>query len=428
MQPWIPTFLSLVAWVGLWGQPRPFVAQSIPTNLELGAQAEQELKRNILPFWLAHAPEPSGPGFVPELSESLRIQKEQDRGALLTSRILWTFSESYRRYPDPSYLAMAQRAFRDLARFEDRELGGYVWSLRPDGSLAEGRKQMYGHAFAIYGLSVYYRATGESAALERAKVVYRLIEAHSRDRVNGGYLEAFTRDWKRPPGLALSLIGPEFPKSQNTHLHLMEAYASLLRVWPDPGLREDLKALVALMLDRILSKDQRHLGLYFDAEWQVQSDEASFGHDIEAAWLLTEAAEEVGDSALKARVEQVALKLADATLSEGLSPEGGIYNLGTPKGLKDARKEWWAQAEAVVGFFNAYQLSGDSRYREAALKIWHYIGRHVVDTKGGEWFWMLDAGDRPVPGYAKIGFWKCPYHNGRACMELAARCRKAAAL
>jgi mannobiose 2-epimerase len=395
---------------------------------DLASRAEAELRGDILPFWLRHARDRERGGFFGEISNDLVVRRNAPRGALLSARILWTFSATYRRYHDPDYLEMARWACQDLeTRFWDREYGGYFWRIAANGTPLDQTKQVYVQAFGIYALAEYFRASGEQAALNRAVELYRLVEQHSRDRRYGGYLEAFSRDWKRPRGRRLSALGPEFPKSQNTHLHLMEAYTNLLRAWPDPELRSTLRGFVEVMLDRVLSPDHRHLRLFFDMDWTPRSDVISFGHDIEASWLLTESAELVGDPALLARVKDAALTIACGTLAGGVDGDGGVFNEVGPRGLADTGKDWWPQAEATVGFVNAYQISGDPRFLAAAQRTWNFIEKRLIDHEHGEWYWGVKRDGTVRPRTVKAGFWKCPYHNSRACLELAERLRALAA-
>ena len=395
-----------------------------PALAGFAASAEAEVRGDILPFWLAHARDRERGGFVGEISNDGVIRRNAPRGALLSARVLWTFSAAYRRYRDPAYLEMARWAYQDLqGRFWDSQYGGYLWSVTAKGAPKDTRKEIYGQAFGIYALAEFYRATGEPAARDRAIELYRLVEKHSRDPRFGGYLEAFTRDWRRPPGARLSAIGPEYPKSQNTHLHLMEAYTNLYRVWPDPGLKRDLQAFVEVMLDRVLSRDRSQLQLYFDADWTPRSDEDSFGHNIEASWLLPETADVLGDPALQARVKEAALALARSTLARGVDRDGGVFNEAGPRGLTDTGKDWWPQAEATVGFVNAYQLSGDPAFLAAARRTWDFIQAHLIDRTHGDWYWGVTRDGTVRRRMPKAGFWKCPYHNSRACFELTDRLR-----
>jgi mannobiose 2-epimerase len=385
------------------------------------ARVEAELKNDILPFWLQHTRDRQRGGFYGEISNDLAVKKDAPRGALLTSRILWTFSAAYRRYQDPAYLEMARWAYDDLlARFWDQKQGGLFWSITADGKPLDTRKLIYGQAFGIYALSEYHRATGDRAPLDRAIALYRTVESRSHDHAHRGYFEDFTREWKRLSNSPRSLVSTLGPKSQNTHLHVMEAYANLLRVWPDPELRGNLHDLVDVMLTRILNPANHHLRLFLGDDWTPRSDGISYGHDIEFSWLLPETAEVLGDRDLIARTRTVAVEVAQATLAEGVDADGGLLSEAGPTGLTNTNKEWWQQAEAVTGFFNAYQLSGDSRFLQASMHGWDFIATHVVDQTHGEWYNLL-ARNGTVLSRDKVSLWKCPYHDGRACMELLSR-------
>ncbi len=382
-------------------------------------QAENELRNDILPFWLRHTRDRERGGFFGEISNDLVINKDAPRGALLTTRVLWTFSAAYRRYHDPDYLEMARRAYADLlARFWDEKDGGLFWSVTAAGRPLNPGKILYVQAFGIYGLSEYYRATHDPTVLEHAVALYRTVEAHCRDEAHGGYFEEFTRDWTLERNLRRSVMGSQALKSQNTHLHLMEAYTNLLRAWPDSGLQRNLRALVEIMLTRILNPVNHHLWLFLDADWTPKSDHFSFGHDIEVTRLLPEAAEVLGDPALVARAKTAALATARVTLAEGLDADGGLLSEADPRGLTNTTKEWWQQAEAATGFLNAYLLSGDPRFFQASRQSWNFITTHLVDRKHGEWYRAVLRDGRVPPHEPKVSLWKCPYHNSRACMEL----------
>lgn len=395
---------------------------SVATPTTLLASIEADLRGNILPFWPRQVVNAAERTFHGELGHELRVNASAERGALLSARILWTYAAAFRTYGDPAHRAMADFARDDLmALHHDARHGGFHWSVHPDGTVKRDRKQVYGQAFAIYALSEYHAATGDRAALDLARAVFRLLEQHARDRVHGGYFEAFARDWAPIADVRLSEVDQNDPKSQNTMLHVMEAYTRLLQVWPDAGLREALHELVTVMLDRVVDARTGHLGLFFTADWRPTSDKISYGHDIEAAWLLSRAAEALGDAALSARVTPLGLRIADVTLAEGTDADGAIFNLGGPAGLVDDAKEWWPQAEAVVGFINAWQLAGDARYFAAAAKAWEFIAKRLVDRQNGEWHRGVTRDGRVVRSFEKVGFWKCPYHNGRMGLEARAR-------
>lgn len=385
---------------------------------------EDDLRRNILPFWIRHGFDRERDAIVGAMTNDLVVDPAAERGALLSSRILWTFAAAHRRYGDAACLPMAERAGADLLRhFFDREHGGFHWSIAGDGRVLRDRKQIYGQAFAIYALTELHLATGRREPLEHAIAVFRLIEAHGRDAVHGGYFEAFSRAWQLIADMRLSSADLNEPKSQNTHLHVVEAYAHLLRAWPDPSLHAALRDLLALMLDRIVDPRTAHLQLFFAADWTVRSDRISPGHDIEAAWLLLDAAHALGDAALIGRTQALAIRIADITLDEGVDVDGALFNEIGPHGLTDTNKEWWPQAEAVVGFLAAYELSRDERHLRAALHAWDFIEQRLIDRQHGEWLRGVTRDGTVLAGELKIGFWKCPYHNGRAALEAVPRLR-----
>jgi mannobiose 2-epimerase len=393
-----------------------------PTDLL--QRIEADLRGNILPFWIAQAVNRPAGTFHGALSNALVVDPSAERGALLSARILWTYARANRQYGDAACREMADFAFADLmTRYHDAQHDGFFWSIDANGRVRRDRKQIYGQAFAIYALSEYHAATGAAAPLARAIAVFRLLEKHARDRQDGGYLEAFSRDWSPIADMRLSDADQNDPKSQNTMLHVMEAYTRLLSVWPDTTLKSALHDLVEVMLTRILDPRTMHLGLFFTRDWQPTSRRISYGHDIEAAWLLTRAAATLADVALVKRVRAVALRIADVTLAEGTDTDGAIFNLGDPTGIIDDTREWWPQAEAVVGFVDAWQLSGEPRYLAAAARTWEFIEKNLVDRKHGEWFRGVTKAGAVIETFEKVGFWKCPYHNGRMGLELAARLR-----
>jgi len=383
---------------------------------------EAELRGNILPFWMRHAKDRERGGFYGEISNDLRMDRDALRGALLTSRILWTYSAAYRCYGDPAYREMADRAYEDLiARFWDETYSGLYWAIDADRQPVNTRKQIYGQAFGIYSLSEYCLATGSEPALERAVALFGDIEANSYDPHRGGYLEAFTRQWTLEEDLRLSEVDLNEAKSMNTHLHVLEAYASLMRAWTSPELARKQRALLRVIVERIVDPATYHTRPFFDQRWNPKSDRISYGHDIEASWLLVDAARGLHDEALLDATEALAVRMAQATLSEALDQDGGLLYEAGPEGITDTRKEWWPQAETVVGALNAYQLTSEPSFLEAALRSWDFIASHLVDQEHGEWFRCVSR-DREVDSQEpKVSFWKGPYHNARACMEAIAR-------
>jgi mannobiose 2-epimerase len=385
---------------------------------------ETDLRGNILPFWSRRVADRAARTFHGRVGNDGAVDPAAERGALLTSRILWTYAAAFRHYGDPLYRDMADLAHEDLmTRYRDQEHGGFFWSVGADGRVLRDRKQVYGQVFALYALAEYHAATKERAALDAAQALFGLLEKHARDPQAGGYFEAFARDWSPIGDVRLSPADQNDPKSQNTMLHVMEAYTRLLAVWRDDALRAALREVVELMLTRVFDAKTNHLGLFFAADWRPTSDKISYGHDIEAAWLLNRAATTLGDAALLERTRAVALKIADTTLAEGVDADGGLFNTGGPAGITDDTKEWWPQAEAVVGFIDAWQVSGDGRYLTAAEKTWAFIEAYLVDQKNGEWFRGVNRDGHVITTFEKAGFWKCPYHNGRMGLEAVTRLR-----
>lgn len=394
-------------------------------NREWAAQCRRELTGNILAFWMRHTIDRENGGFYGEIDCDLRVKREAPRAAVINTRILWTFSAAARILGDAPYRETADWAYRYVVdQFLDPEFGGVYWMLDHLGRPLNARKQIYAQAFAIYGLSEYFRATGDAQALDCARRLYRLIEQHSADPEYGGYIEARARDWSPLEDQRLSDKDLNCPKSMNTHLHILEGYTNLLRVWPDAGLQARLMALIELTMDRIVSGS--HFQLFFDNRWTSLTDHVSFGHDIEGSWLIQEAARVLGDAALLERAQGLAVRMAAAVLEEGLADDGGIYYEASHGHLVDPNKHWWAQAEAVVGFYNAYQVSGRDDFRTAAWRAWRFIEDKVVDKVHGEWHAKLKPDGTPYQAEEDadaclVGTWKCPYHNARVCLEMMER-------
>lgn len=384
-------------------------------------EMQAELGR-ILSFWMETAVDKTHGGFLAELDNTNTPNPNAEKSAILNARILWTFSSALRMTKNPEYRKFADRAYEFVVKhFIDREFGGVFWSLKGDGSVANDRKQLYAIAFTIYGLTEYYGATGVAEALEEAIALFRSIEDHGFDAEKLGYFEAFSRNWGVLEDLRLSEKDENAPKTMNTHLHIMEAYANLARYWDDADLKRQLRGIIEVTLSKIIQKDH-HFGLFFDMDWNPTNRNVSYGHDIEGSWLLQEAAEILGDEDLLEIVKEEAVRMAEATYQQGVAPKGGVMEeLHIGHGVKDTSFHWWPQAEGVVGFYNAYQQTGDSKYLQMSTRLWEFARDHLLDRKGGEWFWHVDAAGKPILADCKVGFWKCPYHNGRACMEIMHR-------
>ena len=388
----------------------------------LASQAKKELTENILPYWTSKMCNPAG-GFYGRISGNEETDLSAPVGNIMTARLLWTFSSAYRLFKDSAeaegYLAMATRA-KDLiiSRFYDPEYGGTYWSLNPDGTPLDTKKQIYAIAFTIYGLAELNRATGDAKALEYAIKLFNSIEDHSFDTEKDGYFEAFTRTWDTIEDMRLSDKDANESKTMNTHLHVLEAYTCLYRVWKNSRLEERLRGLIGIFEKHILGPDG-HLRLFFDDDWNSGYDIVSYGHDIEASWLIHEAALVLGDEAVIERIEKLVPAIA-AAAGEGFSPEGGmIYEKNAEETDRD--RHWWVQAETVVGYLNLWDHFGTQEGLENALTCWDFIKANLIDRENGEWFWSLREDGTVNRDDDKAGFWKCPYHNGRMCMEIIER-------
>jgi mannobiose 2-epimerase len=387
-----------------------------------GRRVDAEWRDNIAPFWATHGPDERYGGFRGWISNDLRVDEEADKGVILNARILWTFSRAFRATGDRDHRALAERAYEYLTgHFIDRELGGVYWTVDHRGRPADTKKRSYAQAFALYALAEFSSATGDREALAHAVDVFEMLEARCRDRVHDGYFETFERDWSLAADQRLSEVDRDDKKSMNAHLHVLEAYATLARASGEPRVRERLRALIEIVLGRVLDESATRQRMFFDEAWAPQSEVVSLGHDVEASWLLYEAAEALGDEAVLGRARAASLSLAGSVLDAGLDAEGGLFYEALDGRIVDDEKHWWAQAEAVVGFVNAWQLGGDERFLEAALRVWAFVDRHLVDREHGEWFWKSSRRGAPSPDMPKVSQWKCPYHNGRMCFEVVRR-------
>ena len=386
---------------------------------QLKEEMRAELIHGILPYWMGRMVDVEQGGFYGQIDGADRIIGGAGKGGILNARILWTFSSAYRVQPDSAYLHMAERAYGyALKYFFDEEMGGTYWLVNADGSPADTKKQIYSQAFFIYALTEYHMASGNEEALAKAKELFHLIEQHSRDTQVGGYFEAYSRDWQLLDDLRLSEKDENEKKTMNTHLHILEAYTNLYRVWKDPCLKEAQEALILIFADHIIDTRTGHMNLCFDEQWTRKGTIDSYGHDIEASWLLYEAAQVLGDPALLLRVESLSMQLVQTTVREGLQSDGSIwYETDTRRGHTDTDRHWWPQAEAAVGFMYAWKLSGDAAYLDKSAATWQYISAHLIDRAHGEWYWSIRDG-KPNLAEDKAGFWKCPYHNSRMCIEI----------
>lgn len=381
------------------------------------------VENNILAFWLNNMQDVERGGFYGQMRGDGTLVKDASKGCILNARILWAFSAAYRVLGKPEYLKAATRA-KDyiLQHFIDKENGGAYWELDCEGNPIDTKKQFYAIGFVIYGLSEYARATDDKEALEWAIKLFDVIEEHSFDPKYNGYIEACTREWKVIEDMRLSELDANYPKSQNTHLHIIEPYTNLYRIWKDARLEKALRNLIDIFTDRILNPETYHLDLFFEMDWKRGAGWLeSYGHDIECSWLMHEAALVLGDKQVLAKVEPIVQRVAKAS-EKGLNADGSMtHEANVDTGHVDDDRHWWVQAEAVVGFLNIYQYFGDKDALQKGLDCWQYIKDNLIDYEGGEWYWSRDPQRNINRKDDKAGFWKCPYHNSRMCLEIIER-------
>ncbi|MCK9169870.1 MAG: AGE family epimerase/isomerase [Treponema sp.] len=399
---------------------------------------KKELTENILPYWEKYARDTESGGFFGNIDNNNNQNKNEIRSIVMTSCFLWAYSAAARLFNKPEYLDMAEYASSSMMhQFFDKDNGGFFWSVNTDGTPCVSKKQIYGEAFAAYALSEYAAALTEIkkqtlqpyAVMDKALSIFSLLEKYARDPENGGYVEALTTDWKPTTDLKLSEKDIDCEKSINTNLHVMEAYTNLYRnlsiVYPEQKdtkilVGKSLSDLVRVSITKILQQNG-HLGIYFNRDWSRIDNEISYGHDIEASWLLWEAANELSNEQLISEVRPVSVRMAMVAYEEGFDKKSGGFENTLINGKKDKTRIWWNQAEAVNGFFNAWELSGSDNFKEAFQLVWKWIEEYQVDKKNGDWFWAVNENGKPDLEQAKGGNWKTAYHNARCCMEILRR-------
>lgn len=390
---------------------------------KLVKEFSRDLTENILPYWMHKMVDTQQGGFYGQIDGREQLHQDAPKGAVLNARILWTFSAAYSLLKDPAYLEIAKRAKTYIIdHFIDEKYGGVYWSLHADGSPLDTKKQIYAIAFTIYGLTEYAKITKDKKAIKVALSLHDTLESACLDCEYNGYFEALTRQWTPISDMRLSNKDLNVSKTTNTHLHVLEAYTNLYQVAPTTQLADELKNLISLFIEKIISKKTGHLILFFDEKWVQQDKIDSFGHDIETAWLIHRAATVLGDEQIIQEVESVIPNLVIAS-HEGLQASGALsYEWKHDKnGCINTERHWWVQAENVIGNLDYYQLTKESKYVAIAYDTAKYILDHLVDRESGEWYWSILANGEVNKEDDKAGFWKCPYHNGRMCLEIVKR-------
>jgi cellobiose epimerase len=362
----------------------------------------------ILDFWAKNSLDFVNGGFIGKLEKSGQIDYSSLKGGVLNARILWTFSSAYAATENSIHKKIADRAFEyNKNHLIDPLNGGTYWSLDTSGNKLDGRKQIYGLAFAIYGFSEYYKISKNPEALDLAKNLYFELEKHSFDHKSNGYFEAFAEDWSALSDMRLSDKDLNATKTMNTHLHIIEAYTNHYLIFPDKELAQKIENLLGIFDKKIIDSTLGQLNLFFDDDWNSLSKRYSFGHDIEASWLLLDSALAIQKNEITEEWKNKAIQISEIIL-KNINPDGSLYHEIDLENMHiDKHREWWVSAEAMVGFLNAYQLSNEKKYLNAVFGLWDFIKIHIKDTQNGEWHWgVLDNYSKMEED--KIGFWKCP--------------------
>ena len=381
----------------------------------LKAEIREHLEEKILPFWAGLQDREYG-GYYGFMDEALRLDRKADKGCILNSRILWTFATAAMMPGGEKWRPCAEQAYRFVKRFEDPEHGGVYWSVTYDGKPADTTKHTYCQAFTIYGLAAYYRLTGETEALKKAMALFSVIEGKMRDA--GGYLEALKADFTPESNEKLSENGVMASRTMNTLLHVIEAYAELYRACADEGVRTAGAEALRQCLETIYNPAARRLEVFFDAGFRPLLDMQSYGHDIEASWLLYDAAEAILPAGELEPFRKMALDLAESATKRAFTDHGLHYEI--VNGEVNTIRAWWPQAEAMLGFEFAWRMTKDPAWLARLREQWGYILRVIADPReGGEWFNEIRE-DGTSLGKEIVGEWKCPYHNGRMCLRLIA--------
>ncbi len=389
--------------------------------MDLTPKYNEELDK-ILKYWSTVAFDREDELFYGRVDENNHRDINAPLGLVMYARILWSFSASFPSTQNPLHLEMADFAYRTLVSyFFDKTFGGTYWMVDFNGVPLSDQKQIYGIAFAIYGLTAYYKVNNDATVLADAIELYQIVEKYSHDKVKGGYFEAFNRDWTTATDLRISAKDANEKKTMNTHLHVLEAYASLYKIWPDVVLKEQIKSLLNLFNDKIFNPKTLRFNLFMNEDWEVKSNTISYGHDIEATWLLYDAALAIKDPNLIEITRKLALTITRNMLTD-FNDDGSLpYEFEPNSNQLINEKHWWVQAEACVGLLNAWQLSGDEKFLAYFEKNWSFIEKYLIDHKNGEWFWGLTPSNELMKGQDKAGFWKCPYHNTRSLLEIMTR-------
>lgn len=379
------------------------------------------VENNILKYWMEKMVDAENGGFYGRRDGNDCLDIEAPKSAVLNARILWAFSAAYRVLGKEEYLDMATRAYLFMESFLiDKEYGGVYWSVNSKGEPLDTKKHVYAMAVTIFALSEYVRATQNNEALEYAKGVYYNIESMTADCTNSGYIEALSRHWHPVDDSRLSDKDELMERSLNTHLHLLEAYTNLYRVWPNTVLTQRIKNLLGVLIEKMINPDTSHIGMFFTNEWKEGKEIRSYGHSITTAWMLLDAARVLENHLLIRKVAEKAERMVEAA-DEGLQPNGGMIYMSICEGNHLRHVEdyhWWVQAESMLAHWYLYGYTGQQDYLSPVIKGLQFIKDHLLDHENGEWFWSWSEEKGYNRTDDKAGIWKDPCHNTRMCLQI----------
>jgi mannobiose 2-epimerase len=406
------------------------------TYLRIADEVDANLQKEILDKFFPAAADEQGGGFHENYALDWSSRPGGNKSIVYQGRLTWTSAEAARRFPDKAalYLAMTRRGAACLAdKLWDKQNGGFYWQVGADGKPVSDIKQMYGHAFGIYALAASYQATRDPATLDLAKKAFQWLEEHSHDGVNKGYFENIGADGKpATTGRGNSVGAGAGQKSMNTSIHILEALTGLYQVWPDPLLKTRVQEMLEICRDKVYS-DPGYLTQFLSPDWQRTSSPDSFGHDVEAGYLMVEAAEALGQDDPRAWTD--ARRLVDHAMQYGWDNQlGGLYDAGAMDaqgavtgGLR-TEKIWWVEAEHLNALLLQHERLGKetTQYWDDFVKQWNWITKYQIDHANGGWWPTVKADGTPA-STVKADMWTECYHQGRAMMNVSARLRKLAA-
>ena len=379
---------------------------------------------NILKFWEKYTVDEENGGFIGQIDSDMKKQTEADKGVILNARITWAFSAAYRFNKNSNYLELATRAYNYLIdKFYDHDNDGVYFMIDYKGNPTVVRNQVIAVAFVTYAFSEYYIATEKKEALDYALKLFNSLELYALDKELNGYFDAFSNEWEKLEDMRMYPGDKNATKTMNANFHIMVAYANIYRAYKDDKVKKALKNLIEVLLDKIVDAQRGSCNLFFDSNWNIVPSDDNYGLDIEASWLIWDAAQVLNDQKIIEQIRPIVLKMVEHSLKYGYDRDGGMMNEGNDKdGVLNTYKSWWVQAESVIAFFNAYQMTNENKYLANALLTWDFIKKYVIDYEYGEWYGTVGKDDhKPNLEESKIGPWKCPYHNSRMGLQIAER-------